>query len=228
METSRGDGDARTFQGAGWPRGDAWTFEGPDRRGATRRHSEGPDRGDDAWTFRGPNVAEISTRTPQEENRASGDDAFDDGATDASDASASDDDVDDAGADDPTCFGCVGPRREVALRDARLGMTLENVLEQTVVHEVDERGAARQAGLRAGDVVVDVGGEACHGSLHDEVIERLRKPRRPLILGVRSIAAETLARRRREARTYVRRADMSPMNRSDDAAATWLFRGDRS
>ncbi|KAH8053665.1 hypothetical protein JL720_14622 [Aureococcus anophagefferens] len=74
-------------------------------------------------------------------------------------------------------FGFRGESYEVVLAEPRLGMTLENVLEQTG-HDAD---AARRAaaGMRRGALLVAIGGESTFGLLHDEVIDRLRQPRRP-------------------------------------------------
>ncbi|KAJ8600055.1 hypothetical protein CTAYLR_001840 [Chrysophaeum taylorii] len=94
-----------------------------------------------------------------------------------------------------------GDEQEVSLCEARLGMTLENVLEQTVVHEVDVGGAAARSGVRAGALVVGVCGESTAGLLHDEVIDRLRRPTRPLALRLREVDPDRLERRRRESRS---------------------------
>ncbi|KAH8057255.1 hypothetical protein JL722_6905 [Aureococcus anophagefferens] len=83
-------------------------------------------------------------------------------------------------------FGFRGESYEVVLAEPRLGMTLENVLEQTVVHDVDAGGAAAAAGMRRGALLVAIGGESTFGLLHDEVIDRLRQPRRPLVLTISS------------------------------------------
>ena len=105
-------------------------------------------------------------------------------------ALSSDDDI----SDDPEDIGKVpGTFRDVQLHAARLGLTLENVLEATVVHDVDEDGAAKQAGLVADVLVVSVNGETTRGLLHDEVITLLRTPDRPLTLKVQDLDAVTLA-----------------------------------
>eukprot|EP00635_Sarcinochrysidales_sp_CCMP3193_P012380 CAMPEP_0118900278 /NCGR_PEP_ID=MMETSP1166-20130328/6463_1 /TAXON_ID=1104430 /ORGANISM="Chrysoreinhardia sp, Strain CCMP3193" /LENGTH=371 /DNA_ID=CAMNT_0006839417 /DNA_START=105 /DNA_END=1216 /DNA_ORIENTATION=- len=96
-------------------------------------------------------------------------------------------------------FG-LGNEWVVTLRESRLGMTLENVLEQTIVHEVDSNGAAYTAGVRAGLLVVAVGDESTSGLLHDEVIEKLRRPTRPLRVRLRQVEASRLEKRRRESR----------------------------
>ena len=99
---------------------------------------------------------------------------------------SSDDDI----SDDPEDIGKVpGTFRDVQLHAARLGLTLENVLEATVVHDVDEDGAAKQAGLVADVLVVSVNGETTRGLLHDEVITLLRTPDRPLTLKVQDLDA---------------------------------------
>ena len=85
-----------------------------------------------------------------------------------------------------------------------------NVLEATVVHDVDEDGAAKQAGLVADVLVVSVNGETTRGLLHDEVITLLRTPDRPLTLKVQDLDAVTLARRRKEARGLALAARQPP------------------
>jgi hypothetical protein len=141
-------------------------------------------------------------------------DQFDDGRSDASDvALSSDDDI----SDDPEDIGKVpGTFRDVQLHAARLGLTLENVLEATVVHDVDEDGAAKQAGLVADVLVVSVNGETTRGLLHDEVITLLRTPDRPLTLKVQDLDAVTLARRRKEARGLALAARQPPTSTTSE------------
>ncbi|KAH8072831.1 hypothetical protein JL721_3481 [Aureococcus anophagefferens] len=112
-------------------------------------------------------------------------------------------------------FGFRGESYEVVLAEPRLGMTLENVLEQTVVHDVDAGGAAAAAGMRRGALLVAIGGESTFGLLHDEVIDRLRQPRRPLVLTVRDVPEDALEARRSEARTYAMAA-RGPTQTGDD------------
>ena len=141
------------------------------------------------------------------------DDAFDDGRSDVSDASAS---SDDDACDDPEDVGKVpGTYRDVRLHAARLGLTLENVLEATVVHEVDRDGAAQEAGLVADVLVVGVNGETTRGLLHEEVITLLRTPERPLTLKVQDLDPPTLARRRKEARGLALAARQPAASRLD-------------
>lgn len=79
-------------------------------------------------------------------------------------------------------------------------MTLENVLEQTIVHEVDVGGAASSAGVVAGVLVCGVGDEMTSGLLHEEVIALLRKPCRPLVVRLRDVDRSLLEKRRAESR----------------------------
>ena len=145
----------------------------------------------------------------------------DDGA--ASDDDSGDEDSDGAESDsdgsydgeDYGRFGFRGESYEVVLAEPRLGMTLENVLEQTVVHDVDAGGAAAAAGMRRGALLVAIGGESTFGLLHDEVIDRLRQPRRPLVLTVRDVPEDALEARRSEARTYAMAA-RGPTQTGDD------------
>ena len=51
-------------------------------------------------------------------------------------------------------------------------------------------------------LLVAVGGDLTFGLLHDEVIDRLRQPQRPLVLRVRDVPEARLEKRRSEARTY--------------------------
>lgn len=109
--------------------------------------------------------------------------------------------------DDGEGFG-LGEETEVKLCEARLGMTLENVLEQTIVHKVDSGGAASNAGVVAGVLVSGVGGESTEGLLHDDVIALLRKPQRPLVLRVRQVDEVRLDRRRKESRGALQQASV--------------------
>ncbi|EGB11257.1 hypothetical protein AURANDRAFT_61608 [Aureococcus anophagefferens] len=145
----------------------------------------------------------------------------DDGAASDDDSGAEDSDGAESGSDgsydgeDYGRFGFRGESYEVVLAEPRLGMTLENVLEQTVVHDVDAGGAAAAAGMRRGALLVAIGGESTFGLLHDEVIDRLRQPRRPLVLTVRDVPEDALEARRSEARTYAMAA-RGPTQTGDD------------
>ena len=69
--------------------------------------------------------------------------------------------------------------------------------------------------MRRGALLVAIGGESTFGLLHDEVIDRLRQPRRPLVLTVRDVPEDALEARRSEARTYAMAA-RGPTQTGDD------------
>ena len=79
-----------------------------------------------------------------------------------------------------------------------LGLTVENVLERTIIRTVIPHGAAQLAGAQVGSVIVRVGGRECGTLTHFETIDELRQSQRPLKLTLRRIPDAALKEGRRE------------------------------
>ena len=120
------------------------------------------------------------------------------GQTDLSDAKAGDD------ADVPSelfpAFEGDGPscEYEVELSADRLGMTVENVLERTVVRSVVSDGAAASCGVVQGSLLVRLGAQSTAALSHFETIEQLKQAKRPLRLRLRKLPPSRLEQRRQE------------------------------
>ena len=77
-------------------------------------------------------------------------------------------------------FGA-GEEHVAEITGPKLGMTVENVLERTVVHDVEPKGPAVAAGISRGELLVGIGSDDAANFTHDEAIERLRQTHRPLL-----------------------------------------------
>ncbi|CAM9679562.1 unnamed protein product, partial [Laminaria digitata] len=73
----------------------------------------------------------------------------------------------------------------VTISSRKLGMTVENVLERTVVRAAAPGGGAEAAGVETGSLLVALDGLSMKDSSHFEVIELLRVANRPLTLRLR-------------------------------------------
>ena len=85
-----------------------------------------------------------------------------------------------------------------------LGLTVENVLERTVVRTVLPGGAARVAGARVGSLIVKVGSVDTAHLTHFETIDELRQSQRPLMLVLRQIGDDALIGAREEMGRLIR------------------------
>ncbi|CAN0302148.1 unnamed protein product, partial [Ectocarpus sp. 12 AP-2014] len=92
----------------------------------------------------------------------------------------------------------------VTISSQKLGMTVENVLERTVVRAAAPGGGAEAAGVETGSLLVALDGQSTKNSSHFEVIELLRVANRPLTLRLRRVGRERLLRRRAEMRALTR------------------------
>eukprot|EP00550_Attheya_septentrionalis_P003762 CAMPEP_0198283356 /NCGR_PEP_ID=MMETSP1449-20131203/2975_1 /TAXON_ID=420275 /ORGANISM="Attheya septentrionalis, Strain CCMP2084" /LENGTH=1517 /DNA_ID=CAMNT_0043979941 /DNA_START=397 /DNA_END=4950 /DNA_ORIENTATION=- len=93
---------------------------------------------------------------------------------------------------------CVNIDREM------LGLTVENVLERTVVRTVLPGGAAKHAGARVGSLIVKVGSVETTNLTHFETIDELRQSQRPLKLVLRRISKDALRGAREEMGRLIR------------------------
>lgn len=86
----------------------------------------------------------------------------------------------------------------VITEQQRLGITVENVLERTVICTVSRTSCAFRAGVEEGCLVVGLNEMNTRSMCHKEVIDRLQQPHRPLRMRLRRVAPEKLEQRRNE------------------------------
>ena len=92
----------------------------------------------------------------------------------------------------------IGEDYNVTIAREMLGLTVENVLERTVVRTVLPNGAAKRAGTKVGSLVVKVGSVETANLTHFETIDELRQSQRPLKLVLRRIGKDALRGAREE------------------------------
>jgi hypothetical protein len=92
----------------------------------------------------------------------------------------------------------------VIIERETLGLTVENVLERTVVRTVLEAGPAKKAGAKVGSLIVKVGNIETKNLTHFETIDELRQSQRPLVLVLRQIPEESLKAAREEMGRLIR------------------------
>eukprot|EP00536_Pseudo-nitzschia_multiseries_P011754 jgi/Psemu1/244071/estExt_Genewise1.C_4150030 len=119
-------------------------------------------------------------------------------------------DEDDAVNDDGNALGgisdyqCKPGEYCVIIEREMLGLTVENVLERTVVRTVLETGPAKKAGAKVGSLIVRVGNIETKNLTHFETIDELRQSQRPLLLVLRLIPEEALRAAREEMGRLIR------------------------
>lgn len=86
----------------------------------------------------------------------------------------------------------------VLIEKEMLGLTVENVLERTVVRTVLAGGPAKKAGAKVGSLIVKVGNIETKNLTHFETIDELRQSQRPLHLILRQIPDDALRSAREE------------------------------
>ena len=94
----------------------------------------------------------------------------------------------------------------VLIEREMLGLTVENVLERTVVRTVLPGGAAKSAGAQVGSLIVKVGNVSTKNLTHFETIDELRQSQRPLRLVMRQISTDALSLAREEMGRLIRGA----------------------
>jgi hypothetical protein len=92
----------------------------------------------------------------------------------------------------------------VIIEREMLGLTVENVLERTVVRTVLEAGPAKKAGAKVGSLIVKVGNIETKNLTHFETIDELRQSQRPLVLILRQIPEAALKAAREEMGRLIR------------------------
>ena len=92
----------------------------------------------------------------------------------------------------------------VQIEREMLGLTVENVLERTVVRTVLAGGPAKKAGAKVGSLIVKVGNVETRNLTHFETIDELRQSQRPLILILKQISEDSLRSAREEMGRLIR------------------------
>jgi hypothetical protein len=92
----------------------------------------------------------------------------------------------------------------VKIEREMLGLTVENVLERTVVRTVLAGGPAKKAGAKVGSLIVKVGNIETINLTHFETIDELRQSQRPLQLMLRQISDDSLRSAREEMGRLIR------------------------
>ena len=100
---------------------------------------------------------------------------------------------------------------EVRIEKEMLGLTVENVLERTVVRTVAPTGPAKKAGAKVGSLIVKVGNVDTKNLTHFETIDELRQSNRPLQLVLRQISDESLRSAREEMGRLIKGAGFGNM-----------------
>lgn len=101
----------------------------------------------------------------------------------------------------------IGQDYNVVITREMLGLTVENVLERTVVRTVLPNGAAKKAGTQVGSLIVKVGTVETENLTHFETIDELRQSQRPLKLVLRKIGKEALRCAREEMGRLIKGGD---------------------
>jgi HEAT repeat protein len=93
---------------------------------------------------------------------------------------------------------------EVLINHEMLGLTVENVLERTIIRTLLPDGAARHAGAQVGSLVAKVGNIDTANLTHFETIDELRRSQRPLKLTLRHVGGDVLRKARDEMGRLIR------------------------
>eukprot|EP00980_Cylindrotheca_fusiformis_P019928 scaffold7017_cov134-Cylindrotheca_fusiformis.AAC.23 len=105
---------------------------------------------------------------------------------------------------DENSEACQPGEYSVKIEREMLGLTVENVLERTVVRTVLAGGPAKKAGARVGSLIVKVGNIETKNLTHFETIDELRQSQRPLQLVLRQISDDSLRSAREEMGRLIR------------------------
>ncbi|KAL7539881.1 hypothetical protein ACHAXR_009677 [Thalassiosira sp. AJA248-18] len=94
---------------------------------------------------------------------------------------------------------------EILIDQEMLGLTVENVLERTIIRTLLPDGAAQHAGAQVGSLIAKVGNVDTSNLTHFETIDELRQSqKRPLKLTLRHIGKDVLRRAREEMGRLIR------------------------
>jgi len=92
----------------------------------------------------------------------------------------------------------------VKIEREMLGLTVENVLERTVVRTVLPGGPAKKAGAKVGSLICKVANVETKTLTHFETIDELRQSQRPLVLVMKQVSDEALRSAREEMGRLIR------------------------
>jgi len=99
---------------------------------------------------------------------------------------------------------------EVMIESMEIGITVENVLERTVVHLVKEGSTARAKGVKAGDLLLEVHGNSTASLSHYETVEALKRAPRPGRLRFRPLPRALLEKMRHRMHRLIVAQDTPP------------------
>ncbi|KAL3797991.1 hypothetical protein ACHAWO_004589 [Cyclotella atomus] len=93
---------------------------------------------------------------------------------------------------------------EIIIDQEMLGLTVENVLERTIIRTLLPEGAAKRSGAKIGSLIAKVGNVDTSNLTHFETIDELRQSQRPLKLTLRHISSDVLRCAREEMGRLIR------------------------
>jgi len=93
---------------------------------------------------------------------------------------------------------------EIVIDQEMLGLTVENVLERTIIRTLLPDGAAKRTGAKIGSLIAKVGNVDTSNLTHFETIDELRQSQRPLKLTLRHISSDVLRCAREEMGRLIR------------------------
>ena len=97
------------------------------------------------------------------------------------------------------------PVYEVILNSKTLGMTIENVMERTIVRTVQASSEAAKLGIKTNSLLLQVGNTRTMDHTHLETLDLLKNAVRPVRLRLRKLDAETVSQRRSQMQALVQR-----------------------
>lgn len=112
-------------------------------------------------------------------------------------------------ADGPPADGCASdeesPVYEVLLHSKTLGMTIENVMERTIVRNINPSSEAAKLGIQTNSLLLQVGHTKTIDNTHIETLDLLKNSARPVKLRLRRLDPETVNQRRAQMQALVQR-----------------------
>ena len=97
------------------------------------------------------------------------------------------------------------PVYEVLLHSKTLGMTIENVMERTIVRNINPSSEAAKLGIQTNSLLLQVGHTKTIDNTHIETLDLLKNSARPVKLTLRRLDPETVNQRRAQMQALVQR-----------------------
>jgi hypothetical protein len=94
---------------------------------------------------------------------------------------------------------------EVMLQSKTLGMTIENVMERTIVRMINPSSEAAKLGIQTNSLLLQVGDTKTIDNTHIETLDLLKNSSRPVKLKLRRLDPETVNQRRAQMQALVQR-----------------------